>query len=251
MAFELPAVIRQHPYATGGTVLAGALVLYLYWNSGGSSGAATYSDPNTGAELAYAQTQAQIAGSAAGQTSAQDYQLTAQQQQIAGQEYSTDASLKVALAQLDLQGSQTQASLQVALDQSKNASDAQLAAINAGLTESTNALTVQQNLATIAANEQTAINANTTAAQIQLGSQQESIAMAGIAAQEHIAGINATVQSLISNNQTGVAINQSNNQANVGIAQTNAAVAIAKTNASASTTNSIIGLAAGVIGAFL
>ena len=81
--------VKKHPYVTAGAVfVGGAILIYLYYDSGSSSGAAqpAASGDNTAADLLNSELQAEAASNAnnASLTALQD-QLAAQQDSISGQ----------------------------------------------------------------------------------------------------------------------------------------------------------------------
>ena len=248
MAFDIHAAtapFRKHPAIAIGAVGAGALVLFLYWHSGSSGTAAVSGSTGTDpAALAYQAQVNQLQAGLAGQSSAQSFQLQRDTLAANTQNYSTDASLKVALATLTQQGESTAASIAASLKENSDATAAQVA-----ISANTNA--TQINLASLTVGEQLGIAKINADTQVSLGNLSATISQSQIAATTQIAGLGAYVQTLISNNATNLGIVQSNNAASVNIAQTNAGVSIAKINASASTTNSALGLVAGFAAALL
>lgn len=92
MEFNL-ALLKEHPYATGGVVIVGALVVFYLLSSGNTAATTTGTTDNTTAldeQLAQVQAAAQV------QTNAQTVQQ--QQNELTAQttQYQTDASVKVA-----------------------------------------------------------------------------------------------------------------------------------------------------------
>jgi hypothetical protein len=120
MPFDL-AIVKKHPYATGGVVIVGGLVVFYLLSSPQSSAAqaAPASVPDdTAAELAYQAQLAQTNAAASASSDAQQVQLqqTQLQAQVASQQVqasvdtnnvNTAATLAATLAQIQAQGEST------------------------------------------------------------------------------------------------------------------------------------------------
>lgn len=153
MPFDL-AMIKDHPYATGGVVIVGGLVVFYLLSSsqtasGGSTGSAGTSSSDYGAALAADSQLAQTNAAAQVQTNAQ--QVALQQQQLQAQvannqtaaalqttNTQTAAQLAATLAQI--QGSTTQSANQYAYAENIQAMQDQvlMSQINSGVLENAN-----------------------------------------------------------------------------------------------------------------
>jgi hypothetical protein len=141
MAFDL-ALLKEHPYATGGIVIVGGLAVFYLLSSRSSGGAApaqASAVPDNSAALAYSSQLAQAQAAADVQTNAQQVQLqqTQLQAQVASQQI--DASLQT-------NNVNTAAQLAATLAQIQAGAESTTDTLAAQTTQQTNQLVYAQNI---------------------------------------------------------------------------------------------------------
>lgn len=241
---ELEGWVETHKPLAIGVVVVGVVALFLLFRSGGSSAAASATDPNAGAELSYATAQLQTSAQAGAQSEADQTQLAALQINAGTTGAAIASQQTIALADIVLQGSSIAASLQATMNANALASSDTQAGIGATLAANLAGDQTQVNLAAIGAGENEYISAlnnqtaqDQTAALTQLGEfgDASQVQIAGITSteQENIASTYAYVSTVQSNNATALGITQANDTASVGIAQADATASVAKSNSGA------------------
>ena len=230
--------MKEHPYATGGIVLCGALGVYLVFqlqmaNANAQSASASTATNSTGMDdaqyEAYTQAQtalAQTSAAATAQTSQQNYQLAVDQLTAQNNEDLTN-----------LQG-------QYALDEATTSAAVTNNANNDQTTVAMQQLSDQ--LAGLVNTNQTAIDTATITA-----NEQEDLANTNAAALINQATITAGVLNTEANDQTQVALTQSNNNTALGITQANDNTAALETVANDQESSNTVGSIFGFLGKIL
>lgn len=137
MAFEVPAIIKEHPYATGAVVIVGGIIAF-YLLSGSSSSGASSGGSNQAAILQADEAAAQIQAGTQQQNAAVSAQLQAAQIQANAQTQQVQASQEV-------QDTQTAAQLAAAIYGTQQGTTVTALNDNAAIEEQANQAIFQQN----------------------------------------------------------------------------------------------------------
>lgn len=219
---------KQHPWTTAGIAVAAVGAIYLLSVLSSSGGATVTQGTSTGVDALTLQQDAESANASA-QSSAQNFTLAENAQQIGGQ---------LGIAQLQLTGAQDQIAASLQANTDNNALAAYQTSVGADVQNNATAA----NLSAIEAqlNQQVQINASNNATSLGL------------------ANINANTQIQQANDFTQLEQTIATTQAAVTEAQTNATVQIAGINAQVSEkaigaqqSNGLLGFFGGILGGLL
>ncbi len=218
------SIVKRHPVATGAVIIVGGLILFMLMRGGAGGGVAVSSGPSD-AQIAAGMQAQQMQFAAMQQSSSQQFQLAAGNQQIQGQ---------LALAQLQLVAAQDQ--------------------IGAGLTATAAQIELAKYQTMVAYQAQQDANATSLAGQQAVLKSTYDLAKLStdalvqqslLQAQTHMFDTAAftDVQKLYYQGQTQVSITQSNNQVKIEGIQADAQKYIAKKQGQSSMFGSLLGFA--------